>query len=130
MEIQQRTWFRDYSVKSQSFYSISFSYAHTNLYRDRDLPELVAKVAQSREDILGPRQSRTPTSIWFEQQPRASAVKKGQRCYGLFNMAEQPRLAEGPPASFKVNADTLDDTQIVVKKALSVKFCSFSLETN
>ena len=87
-----------------------------------ELVNLLRMVNVARQALLGSQSDRTPTAIWYEQQPRAAAVKEDQRCYGLSNMVEQPRLSEAPPAHMKVTDDQLDETQQVVSQALTVRY--------
>ena len=78
-------------------------------------------MAASRDRLFGPREDRSRSHIWFEEQSRAAEVHRGSRCYGLSNMWERPYNREAPPASMKVIGGTLDDVQRAVKDVLKVR---------
>ncbi|KAI0340232.1 hypothetical protein BDW22DRAFT_1431254 [Trametopsis cervina] len=78
----------------------------------------LARVQAASRVILGDREIRTPSSVWFEQSDRAKPIEHGQRCYGLSHMVEQPRRASGPPTALKVLRGELDETQLAVREFL------------
>lgn len=79
------------------------------------------RVRAATRVILGDREVRTPSAVWFEQSDRAKAIEQDQRCYGFTNMVEQPRRASGPPAAMKVLRGELDETQEAVREFVTVR---------
>ena len=87
---------------------------------DEDMVAKRAKLAQSRDAILGPRETRDGRRVWFEEQPRANPVAGATRCYGISNMYECQMNATGPPAALKVIEGQLDAVQLAVKSMVQV----------
>lgn len=95
--------------------------------RDRDL-DVAAKrraLAEARDAMFGPRDTRDNRRVWFEEQDRASAVSGDNRCYGLSNMVERQMNASGPPAALKIIDGKLDATQLAVKEMVRVRRQSY-----
>ena len=71
-------------------------------------------------EILGPRDQRTPESVYFEEDPRAHRVRPTDRAYGLGNMVQQSRMLAAPPAAAKVYDGVLDEHQVKQKNLVHV----------
>ena len=87
---------------------------------DEDMAAKRAKLMECRDAMLGPRETRDGRRVWFEEQPRANAVRGGPRCYGISNMYERQMNATGPPAALKVVNGELDAVQLAVKNMVQV----------
>ena len=74
-----------------------------------------------RHRMMGERNDRTTSKLWFEQNPNLKAVKSGGRCYGVGEMLERPRAVEAPPAHSKVFDDTLTEYQQAQREFAEVR---------